>query len=336
MKRILLRTVLTGMVVMLGGVIAAFAADAGIATGKVRDSGGGIPADGDFDFSYYITARPGEVKTRADVEGIPQTAYDAGTGDYFAQLSLFSTNWSVGETIHLDFTDNGGPTGVETGSDEGIITGTNTNLGQTTLPVELSVFEARAGDTMVLIIWETESETDNLGFYLYRAQKKDGEYTRITKELIKGAGTSSSANEYKYLDQGLDNGTEYYYKLEDVNVNGERAMHGPISAMPNFGLSIEETPIPETYGLSQNYPNPFNPTTEIRFQLPEKASVQLTIYNLLGQKVRTLVDEEMEAGYKSISWNGIDDFGNVAAAGVYIYEIHAGSFAATKKMVMLK
>jgi spore coat protein A len=93
---------------------------------------------------------------------------------------------------------------------------------------------------------------------------------------------------------------------------------------------------PNSYALEQNYPNPFNPTTEIRFQLPNNEKVELTIFNSLGQKVRTLVNENMAAGVHSFTWNGRDNFGNQVSSGIYIYKIEAGSFSQVKRMTLLK
>ncbi|MEE9555432.1 MAG: S8 family serine peptidase [candidate division Zixibacteria bacterium] len=94
--------------------------------------------------------------------------------------------------------------------------------------------------------------------------------------------------------------------------------------------------LPTAYNLSQNYPNPFNPTTEIDFALPENGHVTLEVFNVLGQKVRTLVDEDMNAGYQSITWMGDDEQGNNVSSGIYLYKLEAGDKTFTKKMLMLK
>ncbi len=94
--------------------------------------------------------------------------------------------------------------------------------------------------------------------------------------------------------------------------------------------------IPAKFVLEQNYPNPFNPTTQINFQLPEASVVHLTIYNTLGQEVRTLVNSNFEEGVHSVSWDATDNFGNRVTSGVYIYRIEAGNFMQHKKMVLLK
>jgi hypothetical protein len=93
---------------------------------------------------------------------------------------------------------------------------------------------------------------------------------------------------------------------------------------------------PEEFDLRQNYPNPFNPTTVIRYALPKASGVKIEIYNVLGQKVRDLLNEEQEPGYKMIHWDGKDDNGNEVSSGVYFYRIEAGDFTKCKKMTLLK
>ncbi|NOZ74431.1 MAG: T9SS type A sorting domain-containing protein, partial [FCB group bacterium] len=103
-------------------------------------------------------------------------------------------------------------------------------------------------------------------------------------------------------------------------------------------VSIEQqiAALPEKYALYQNYPNPFNPVTNIRYDLPEASDVKLIIYDILGHEVIRLVDGRMEAGYKSIRWNGRDKFGIKVASGVYIYMLNTDSYVKTKKLLFLK
>ena len=90
------------------------------------------------------------------------------------------------------------------------------------------------------------------------------------------------------------------------------------------------------YQLLPNYPNPFNPTTTIQYELPQRADVQITIYDLLGRKVTTLVSATQDAGYKSVIWNATNDQGQSVSAGMYFYQIKAGDFIQTRKMILLK
>jgi len=101
-----------------------------------------------------------------------------------------------------------------------------------------------------------------------------------------------------------------------------------------------ETPrsveIPDKFELYQNYPNPFNPSTSITFDLPKDEFVTLKIYNVIGQEVRTLVNEFRNAGRYTVVWDGKDNFGKVVPSGIYFYRMTAGSFNKTMKMVLAK
>ena len=101
-------------------------------------------------------------------------------------------------------------------------------------------------------------------------------------------------------------------------------------------LSIDKNIIPDMYALHQNYPNPFNPTTKISYDLPDASVVSLSIYDLMGREIRTLINSEQSAGFKIIQWNATDNLGKSVPAGMYIYTIQAGEFRQTRKMVLLK
>jgi len=94
--------------------------------------------------------------------------------------------------------------------------------------------------------------------------------------------------------------------------------------------------LPAEFALSQNVPNPFNPTTIVAYALPKDAQVNLDVYNVLGQHVKTLVNEMQRAGRQTVTWDGTDNSGSSVASGVYFYKLRAGDFTDTKKMVMLK
>ena len=101
-------------------------------------------------------------------------------------------------------------------------------------------------------------------------------------------------------------------------------------------LSTLNENIPTEYALHENYPNPFNPTTTLRFDLPEVSDVKLTIFNMLGQKVKTFNMQSTSAGYHSLNWNATNDLGAPVGAGVYLYQLHAKDYIKTRKMVLLK
>jgi len=107
----------------------------------------------------------------------------------------------------------------------------------------------------------------------------------------------------------------------------------------NFVLETVEkilADIPEEYSLSQNYPNPFNPLTHLDFSIPRRSRVEITVYNMLGQEVITLVNKELNYGYHSITWRGMDRFGKPVATGVYLAKLQAPGFIRTRKMILLK
>ena len=101
-------------------------------------------------------------------------------------------------------------------------------------------------------------------------------------------------------------------------------------------LSIIDETLPITYNLQNAYPNPFNPVTTLRYDLPEDALVNITIYDMMGRIVSNLVSSQQNAGYKSIQWNATNNEGQPVSAGLYLYTIQAGKFRQTKKMVLLK
>jgi hypothetical protein len=132
---------------------------------------------------------------------------------------------------------------------------------------------------------------------------------------------------------------ELMFVYNDWN-NGVPSVSDLVPALEGATVSLaSRTPsamLPTEFELSQNMPNPFNPSTQINFALPSAAKVNLTVFNVLGQQVKTLVDEYMTAGYQTVTWDGRDNSGASVASGVYFYRIAAGDFAETKKMLLLK
>ena len=94
--------------------------------------------------------------------------------------------------------------------------------------------------------------------------------------------------------------------------------------------------LPSRLSLIQNYPSPFNPETRISFKLAEKSHVSITIYDMLGRNIKTLINQTQDAGYRSVIWDATNDYGKPVSAGIYLYQIQAGEYISTKKIVMLK
>ena len=102
-------------------------------------------------------------------------------------------------------------------------------------------------------------------------------------------------------------------------------------------MSNSETNVfPGKFQLGQNHPNPFNPVTTLHYDLSENSDVKITIYDMLGREVKTLINKTQDAGSRSVIWNATDDYGKPVSAGIYLYQIQAGEYISTKKMVLLK
>jgi len=110
----------------------------------------------------------------------------------------------------------------------------------------------------------------------------------------------------------------------------------PASMIVSYALEIDSELLPDKFALHQNYPNPFNPVTTLRYDLPENGYVNITVYDMLGREVKTLINQTQDAGYRSVVWNATNDYGKPISAGIYLYQIQAGEYNSTKKMVLLK
>lgn len=275
--------------------------------------------------------------------GDPPIFYDIQTDAQYTSpitisITYDETQFSGPEDqIKLLHYDNGNWVDITTSLDisQNIITGEVSHLSLFTIAgyngliaVELYSFNAEVSERQVILKWNTATETENMGFQIYRSQIKDGEFEKITEKIIPGAGTSGEAHTYSYTDQDVQSGKTYYYKLADVDFAGNMKFHGPIS------VTMEA--IPTSYSLEQNYPNPFNPETNIEYQLPKSCHVLIKIYNTVGQEIKTLIDEKREAGFYQISWDGKDNSGKKVGTGIYIYQLKAEEFVAVKKMVMIQ
>ncbi len=192
------------------------------------------------------------------------------------------------------------------------------------VPVKLTSFTADVEQYKgIAVEWETGAEYGNAGFNVLRSFKKDGAYEKVNDKLI----PSTQDGYYEFIDADVAAGRTHYYKLENVNIDGSASTHGPIEA---------EAPLPRDFRLADNFPNPFNPTTTVRFDLPKVAHVKLDVYNVLGQKVKTMINERMDPGYHEIMWDSKNDQGMRVSSGVYYYRISAGDFHDVKKMALIK
>ncbi|MFC1568936.1 FlgD immunoglobulin-like domain containing protein [bacterium] len=200
------------------------------------------------------------------------------------------------------------------------------------LPVELLSFTVRMENEIAVLKWETASEVNNAGFNIYKSSDYDGDFELINMALIPGEGNNSSGHVYTFKDINVQLDHTYYYKLENVDLDGKTNAFGPVALV----VGNSDLDLPDDFELIQNYPNPFNPITTIEYNLPEVSDVMLSVYNIQGQLIEQLVSGIRDAGYYAVQWNGVRTDGNSYPSGIYFYELRTDSYRDIKKMFFVK
>ena len=194
---------------------------------------------------------------------------------------------------------------------------------------ELASFTAEiTPQEVVSLQWAVASQTNNLGWEVYRSID-NVDFVKISG-LIEGEGTSDQFIHYDFVDQNRPLGDVAFYYLKQIDLDGTTSQSKVLEvALPKI--------LPQFSALSQNYPNPFNPETTIRFDLSNEETVTLTIYDITGQVVRTLIaGRQMAPGSYQEVWDGLNSDGVKVGSGLYLYQIKAGEFSAMKKMTLLQ
>jgi len=178
---------------------------------------------------------------------------------------------------------------------------------------------------------ENPGPSNVLSYNIYRSNSPNA---KITGSLINNVNASTPS----FFDAALSH-NDYYYQVTAVYAAGESGPSNEAFALITNVQENEGGNLPENYSLSQNYPNPFNPTTTIDFTIPVSAKLQhvnLSFYNLLGEKIKTLVDKKYNPGFYSVRWRGRNDLGEQVPSGIYFYQLKAGSFVQVRKMMLLQ
>jgi len=201
--------------------------------------------------------------------------------------------------------------------------------GDSPLPVSLSSFTAIYTNGSPCINWATQSESDNVGWNVYRGISNNmGQTFILNTNTIPGSGSTTEPTYYSYTDEHpIQENHTYWYWLESICTDGETDFFGPVYlTIQTEGGDIPEIPL-ET-ALYQNFPNPFNPSTLISFDIKENKTGELSIYNIKGQLI---INEEFDAGRHQYPWDARDQ-----SSGVYFYRLQVDRISETKKMVLVK
>ncbi len=218
------------------------------------------------------------------------------------------------------------------------VTVTITDVIAPSAPTNLSV--TSSANNHPLLSWSPNSEADVDDYDIYK-KKGLGNWNYLAST----SGTSYEDTQEDVIGKYHQaNATICYYKIKAVDFNGNESGYSNTVSILVEGEPLSKRGViggtgfnvPEQIALYQNYPNPFNPSTAIQFDLPEAVEVELTIYSLSGQRIATLMNENLEAGSYEVKWNGKDTFGNEVSSGIYLYQLKAGEKLFIKKMMLIK
>ncbi len=279
------------------------------------DAGNSIAIDVLGDVYVTGVSQSGGLESTSDYATIKYTS--SGNQVWVERYNGSANNWDEPNSIALDNAGNVYVTGFST---------TNTNYDFTTIkysqeviPVELISFTANTtNDGDVVLQWSTSTETNNLMFEIER-RVESREY--FTIGFVEGSGTTTELKEYSFIDQSVEPG-KYFYRLKQIDFNGAYEYSNEIEVDVKGIFS---------FALEQNYPNPFNPSTTISFAIGNSSFVTLKVHDVLGNEVATLVNEEKHVGLYEINFDA-----SALSSGIYYYQMQAGDFIQTKKLVVMK
>jgi fibronectin type 3 domain-containing protein len=192
-------------------------------------------------------------------------------------------------------------------------------------PTAVTLVSIAAEETfgMVHLSWQTASERNHAGFQLLRGPSAQGPFQTINATLIQ----PWKPGHYLFIDKEVEINRVYTYLLQSVATDGQ------VETVHTLVVTVQP---PRTFELAQNYPNPFNPETTIRYALAGPSHVTVTVYNMAGQTIRTLVEQHQAIGFYTVRWDGRNSYGEPVASGVYLYRIQAGDFSSVRKMLLIK
>ncbi len=278
---------------------------------------------GDFSNLIHIESEltsgtNGEPRIDSDYDGVGDGTAITNT---FTQFSQAIPSSGSELDIKITFFLNSGDEDIAL--DNILLTGDDSSL-----PVELTFFKGVSKAGHIELSWRTESEIDNLGFVLYRSHRDVEEAVSSYKDNVslRGQGSATHGTNYTYSDKAVHPGERYIYVLADVDYNGIETRHMPVVVMANSkGISMKRP-----------YPNPFNPATSIQISVGSPQVVQVDVITILGEEIRTLMNDVMPSGDHTIHWDGNKEEGMPAPSGVYFLRMRTENTQQIQKVVLTR
>jgi hypothetical protein len=276
----------------------------------------------------YILYRDGEAEDTLDIDENTYYDVDVEWGDHnYYVTALYNNSDECGEsepsnTVDVSLVNHAPPPVMLLQPDDG---------------TTIAVTESNTGDDFPFIWTAVNDEDNDPIMYVVSATDEDGEMSD-TSMAVAGWFPTIGELAAPLLEDSVAVMT-YSWNVyasdpwdSTASLNGPRTLTIDVSGL----LALDGIGLPDVFALHNNYPNPFNPVTNITYDIPEVAQVTLDIYNVSGQKVRTLAQGQHEPGRYRIEWNATNDYGNPLSSGMYIYRIHAGDFVSVKKLILMK
>lgn len=210
------------------------------------------------------------------------------------------------------------------------------NLNEATLPVVLSSFTGECNNGLVGLKWVTQSETDLSGYNVLRNESNSLASALQVNQGIISATNTSTIQQYTYEDQEVETNQFYYYWLESVNRDGSMDHYGPVTVSTTNPGGNDTPDIGIITGIEPAYPNPFSDATNLKFRLSSDMNVRLDIYNLKGEKIRTVYSGDLLKGNHSYRWDGKNDKGNPISSGLYLSRLTTPTGVFYSKLNLLK
>jgi len=282
----------------------------------------GTPFEGDFPTANFVQRLEFDAQTSL-------YTYSEVTSDAFSQLGIGTVSTNPDTSFIMERSDDVAPLPLTFGTMWTSTTTDTTDFGSGVLFVNNSTTTNNVDG------WGTVRLP--VGDFDCLRIREDSEH--ISETIFNGnVQTSDTTRDISYTWVSKQNFLLVAVTSQDGETDPNFTEASSVFRITDMGTAVNEPSeqIPESPALLQNYPNPFNPETVIRFELSTRGPIDLTVYNLLGQEVRTLVNEVRSSGPHHVRWNGLDDDGREVAGGVYLYRLKTGTSVETRKMVLLR